>query len=289
MLGAYSTAQNNPELGAADDLQNAEEGFYRPMPINYGLYNSINTATFATAAQLDFCGIQKMVDAVGLHSGLDGAQINMHQLGNLLGAIGVAPLHMANAFATFASDGKYCVPIALLEVTDVTGAKLPAQTVDCRRAVKPAVARGVNAVLQDVLKVGSGFWINPKIHAKMPTAAKTGTSNNNGSTWVVGYTSGLSTASFFGDALEGQNRPGQKVTINGKYYPRLDGWMIAGPQWVKYMLKAAPLYAANRFPPPPASMTAPPRQSPAPAPPRAAPKPAPAPAPAPAPKPRPGS
>ncbi|MCU1518116.1 MAG: glycosyl transferase [Pseudarthrobacter sp.] len=257
VLGAYSTAQNNPELGAADDLQNADEGYYRPMPVNYGLFNSINTATFASATQLDFCGIQKMVDAVGLHSGLDGAQINMHQLGNLLGAIGVAPLHMANAFATFANDGRYCVPVALLEVTDVNGGQLPAQTTDCRNAVKPEVARGVNAVLQDVLKVGSGVWINPKIHTQMPVAAKTGTSNNNGATWVVGYTSGLSTASFFGDALEGQKRPGQNVTINGTFYPRLDGYMVAGPQWVNYMLAVARLYPADPFPPPPASMTSP--------------------------------
>ncbi|WP_066289947.1 transglycosylase domain-containing protein [Arthrobacter sp. B6] len=257
VLGAYSTAQNNPELGAADDLQNADEGYYRRMPINYGLYNSINTATFATAAQLDFCGIQKMVDAVGLHSGLDGAPINMHQLGNLLGAIGVAPLHLANAFATFANDGRYCAPIAVVEVTDVNGGKLPAQTSECRDAVKPEVARGVNAVLQDVLKVGSGVWINPKIHTVVPTAAKTGTSNNNGATWIVGYTSGLATASFFGDALEGQKRPGQNVTINGVFYPRLDGYMIAGPQWVNYMLQVVRLYPANPFPPPPASMSSP--------------------------------
>jgi membrane peptidoglycan carboxypeptidase len=263
VLGAYSTAQNNPELGAADDLQNADEGYYRPMPVNYGLYNSINTATFASATQLDFCGIQKMVDAVGLHSGLDGAQINMHQLGNLLGAIGVAPLHLANAFATFANDGRYCAPIAVVEVTDVNGGKLPAQASECRNAVKPEVARGVNAVLQDVLKVGSGVWINPKIHTVVPTAAKTGTSNNNGATWIVGYTSGLATASFFGDALEGQKRPGQNVTINGVFYPRLDGYMIAGPQWVNYMLNVVRLYPANPFPPPPASMSSP---SPTPAP-----------------------
>jgi membrane peptidoglycan carboxypeptidase len=257
VLGAYSTAQNNPQLGAADDLQNAEDGFYRPMPVNYGLYNSINTATFAAAAQLDFCGIQKMVDAVGLHSGLDGAQINMHQLGNLLGATGVAPLHLANAFATFANDGKYCAPVALVDVTDAAGGKLPAQPSECRDAVKPDVARGVNAVLQDVLTKGSGVWINPKVHDKRPTAAKTGTSNNNGSTWVVGYTSGLATASFFGDALEGQKRSGQNVTINGTFYPRLDGWMIAGPQWANYMVQVTPLYPANPFPPPPASMTKP--------------------------------
>lgn len=257
VLGAYSTAQANPALGAADDLQNAEEGFYRRMPVNYGLYNSINTATFASASQLDFCGIQKMVDAVGLHSGLDSSPVNMHQLGNLLGGTGVAPLTLANAFATFATDGRYCAPIALADVTDAAGAKLPAQAPDCHDAVKPDVARGVNSVLQDVLKKGSGVWINPKVHDKVPTAAKTGTSNNNGSTWVVGYTTGLVTASFFGDALEGQKRAGQNVTINGTFYPRLDGFMIAGPQWANYMLKVAPLYPAAPFPPPPASMIGP--------------------------------
>ncbi|TDT79262.1 membrane peptidoglycan carboxypeptidase [Arthrobacter sp. AG258] len=257
VLGAYDTAQNNPTLGAADDLQNAEDGFYRPMPVNFGLYNSINTATFASAAQLDFCGIQKMVDSVGLHSGLDSTPVNMHQLGNLLGGTGVAPLTLANAFATFATEGRYCTPIALVEVTDGAGAKLPVPAPDCRDAVKPDVARGVNSVLQDVLKRGSGVWITPKVQDKFPTAAKTGTSNNNGSTWVVGYTTGLVTASFFGDALGGQTRAGENVTINGTFYPSLDGYMIAGPQWANYMLKVAALYPAAPFAPPPASMIGP--------------------------------
>ena len=262
VLGAYSTAQRNE--GAADDLQNNDPGYYRPMPINYGLYNSINTATFATATQLDFCGIQKMVDAVGIHSGLDGAQVNMHQLGNLLGAIGVAPLHLANAFATFANDGRYCSPIALADVIDPAGRHLPSESSQCRNAVKPEVARGVNAVLQDVLKMGSGVYINPKVQSKMPVAAKTGTSNNNGATWVAGYTSGLATASFFGDTLEGQQRAGQNVTINGNFYKSVDGYMLAGPQWANYMMQVAGLYPAQPFPAPPPSMYTP--QGPTPAP-----------------------
>ncbi|MET1087454.1 MAG: transglycosylase domain-containing protein, partial [Arthrobacter sp.] len=229
VLGANNTAEK--ALGAADDLQNNDEGYYRKMPVNYGLYNSINTATFAEAAELDFCGIQRMVDAVGLHSGVDNAPVNMHQLGNLLGAIGVAPLHLANAFATFAADGRYCAPIAIAGVTDAAGRELPAQISDCRSAVKPEVARGVNSVLQDVLKLGSGVYIEPKVHTSFPVAAKTGTSNTNGATWVVGYTSGLATASFFGDALEGQKRPGQNITVNGKFYKNIDGYMLAGPQW----------------------------------------------------------
>ncbi|NUU30130.1 transglycosylase domain-containing protein [Arthrobacter sp. C9C5] len=255
VLGAYNTAQR--ALGAADDLKNNDEGYYRKMPVNYGLYNSINTATFAEAAQLDFCGIQKMVDTVGLHSGVDNARVNMHQLGNLLGAIGVAPLHLANAFATFAADGKYCAPIAITAVTDAAGRELPAQTSNCRSAVRPEVARGVNAVLQDVLKRGSGIYIEPKVQSRVPVAAKTGTSNNNGATWVVGYTTGLATASFFGDTLAGQKRPGQNVTVNGKFYRNIDGYMLAGPQWANYMQQVAPLYPAAPFPPPPKSMTKP--------------------------------
>ncbi|MEO3933487.1 transglycosylase domain-containing protein [Micrococcaceae bacterium Sec7.4] len=253
VLGAYNTTERN--RGAADDLQNNDAGYYRRMRVDYGVYNSINTATFAEAAQLDFCGIQKTVDAVGLHSGLDNAQVNMHQLGNLLGAIGVAPLILANAFATFANDGTYCEPVAIVEVTDAAGKNLPAETKSCRDAIKPSVARGVNSVLQDVLKKGSGVYIKPKVHSSFPVAAKTGTSNTNGATWVVGYTSGISTASFFGDALEGQKRPGQNVTVNGKFYKSIDGYMLAGPQWANYMLQVAGLYPAAEFPPPPESMT----------------------------------
>lgn len=264
VLGGYSTAQKAAGLGTADDLRNNDEGYYRPMPVNYGLYNSINTATFAEAAQLDICGIQKVVDAVGLHSGVDNAPVNMHQLGNLLGGTEVSPLVLASAFATFANDGTYCAPIAIAGITDPSGGKLPAQVSSCRPAIKPDVARGVNSVLQDVLKRGSGIYIQPKVQDLFPTAAKTGTNNSNGSTWVVGYTTGLATASFFGDTMAGQRRAGQNVTINGKFYTAIDGYMLAGPQWANYMTQVGRLYPAAPFPAPPASMVGTPTPSPSP-------------------------
>ena len=122
------------------------------------------------------------------------------------------------------------------------------------------MARGVNTALQDVLKQGSGIYINPKVQSRVPVAAKTGTNNSNGATWVLGYTTGLATASFFGDALEGQKRPGKNLTVNGKFYSRIDGYMIAGPQWANYMLKVARLYPAAAFPKPPAAIVASRRQ-----------------------------
>jgi membrane peptidoglycan carboxypeptidase len=254
VVGGYSSRQRAAGLETADDLQNASAGYYRKMPADYGLYNSINTATFAEVAQLDICGIHKMVKSLGLHSGLDGSEINMHQLGNILGGTAVSPLTLAMAFATFAADGRYCAPIAIQRVTDFAGRTLSSQQPACRTAVEPNIARGVNSVLQDVLKKGSGVYINPKVQSKVPVAAKTGTNNSNGATWVLGYTTGLATASFFGDALNGQKRPGRNITINGKHYDRIDGYMIAGPQWANYMLKVAKMYPAKPFPKPPASM-----------------------------------
>ncbi|HKU29312.1 MAG TPA: transglycosylase domain-containing protein [Arthrobacter sp.] len=253
------------------DLQNSDAGYYRPMTVLYGLMNSINTATFASASQLDLCGIQKVVDAVGIHGGnpaRDGSgqitdpnpKVQMTTLGNLIGSTQTAPLTMASAMATFANNGTYCEPIAITSVTDQTGAKLPAQSPNCKSAVTPEVAHGVAYAMQEVLNQGSGSLIQPRISTKtsFPIAAKTGTNDSNGSTWVVGYTSGLATASWFGDPLGSQLRPGRNITVNGKFYPSIDGYMIAGPQFSRYMSEIAPAYGTNPFPAPPSNLLDPP-------------------------------
>ncbi|MDZ4089609.1 MAG: transglycosylase domain-containing protein [Arthrobacter sp.] len=262
--GAYNTAEEG--LGAAKDLQNAEEGYYKNMSVVDGLANSINTMTFATAAQVDLCGIQKIVDAAGIHAGQTNEPVPMTRLSNLLGATQTSPLTMASAFATFANDGKYCEPIAIESVTDASGAQLPAQATSCRDAIKPEVARGVSFALQEVLNRGSGSLIQPRISTRtsFPIAAKTGTNDPNNSTWVVGYTSGLATASWFGDALGGQDRPGRNLTLNGKFYKAIDGYMIAGPQFSNYMTQVAPAYGTDPFKAPPSSLVNGPAPTPAP-------------------------
>ena len=103
---------------------------------------------------------------------------------------------------------------------------------------------------------GSGSLIQPRISTRtnFPIAAKTGTNDNNSSTWVAGYTSGLATATWFGDPLGNQQRAGQNVTINGKLYKGIDGYMIAGPQFSNFMAAVAPAYGTDPFPDPPSSM-----------------------------------
>ncbi|SDK63156.1 transglycosylase domain-containing protein [Arthrobacter sp. ok362] len=255
------TTDSYDDTAGTHDLQNADENHYKYMSVLDGLANSINTITFASASQLDLCGIQKVVDSVGIHGGLPQPndphpQVNMTRLSNLIGATQTAPLTMASAFATFANDGKYCEPIAIDSVTDATGAQLPAQTPNCRDAIKPEVARGVAYAMQEVLNRGSGSLIQPRISTRtsFPIAAKTGTNDNNSSTWVAGYTRGLATATWFGDPLGDQQRAGQNVTINGNFYKGIDGYMIAGPQFSNYMAQVAPGYGTDPFPAPPSDM-----------------------------------
>ncbi len=260
-------------VAGSKDLQNADEDHYKSMSVLDGLANSINTITFASAAQVDLCGIQKIVDAAGIHEGLPSKEeanpkMPMTRLSSLIGARQAAPLTMASAFATFANDGKYCEPIAIESVTDQSGAPLPAQATSCQDAIKPEVARGVAYAMQEVLNRGSGALIQPRISTRtsFPIAAKTGTNDNNSSTWVVGYTSGLATATWFGDPLGDQQRPGQNVTVNGKFYKGIDGYMIAGPQFSNYMAQVAPAYGTKPFLAPPSNMLNSPAPAPAPRP-----------------------
>lgn len=235
------------------DLQNDSEGFYHPMTVREGIYNSINTATFASAADLnDFCDIQRAADAMGMHDGAgSGKKLDLSTLGNLLGGTNVAPMTMASAFATFASGGTYCAPVSITEVDNVKGEKIGGQTNQCQQgALSPEVASAATNVLQDVVKKGSGELIPQKLG--VPDAMKTGTNNENSQTWVVGYTRGLATASYFGEALNGPAaRTGRDVTVNGKFYPTVDGAYIAGPQWASYMQQVVGYYDHGEFDTPP--------------------------------------
>ena len=221
--GSAATAQAAQE---ASERRRPAERRGRLLPAHaradYGLYNSINTATFAAAAQLDFCGIQKMVNAVGLHSGAGrNAQVNMHQLGNLLGATGVAPLTMANAFATFANDGTVLRADRHPSVTDVAGKQLPAQAPVPRRRDKPEVARGVNEALQDVLNEGSGSTSSPNVQKtssrSRPRPAPTTTTAPPGC-WATPPASPRRRSSV--TRWRASSGPGRNVTINGKFYDR---------------------------------------------------------------------
>lgn len=236
-------------------LPNDDPRHYYSQSAMEGLYNSINTITFQTATQLDFCNIQKMATATGIKDGRTNKPYDLSNVSALIGTNSVAPIDMATMMATFASGGVHCDPIALVSVTDTTGKSYPVPSANCQQTVSPEVAAGVTYALQQMLVKGSGYQI--PLNDKTTSFAKTGTTDGNVETWTIGANSGISTASYFGSYKgNAEKYYNQNVTINGQFWSVVDGANLAGTQWAAVMNAAAqnPSLTPKSLIQPPASM-----------------------------------
>lgn len=236
----------NPGANGAWSFQNAEEGYNRPMTVNEGIYNSINSALYAMDNYLDLCGVGKTAQDLGIVKG-DGTgdQIKTQDsLASLIGTENVAPMAMANAFATYASEGKYCSPRSIESITDRRGQPMDVAPVNCHQAIDTDVARGVNYVLKNVLTKGSAH--DRGIGLENASAAKTGTTDDSTQTWTVGYTRGVSTASWVGNVDLG-SRSLNGLRIGGQTKDYVDGATYAGRQWQDYMKAVSRDYNTDPF------------------------------------------
>jgi penicillin-binding protein 1A len=138
--------------------------------------------------------VRRTAEALGIQSPLQ----DYFAIG--LGAEAVNPLEMARAFATIANEGRRVdgavlgnLPRAVLTVRDGHHTERNAPV---RRAVlRPEDAGIITSTLEDVLRLGTGR----RAQLDDRTAAgKTGTTENYGDAWFVGYTPQLVTAVWVG-------------------------------------------------------------------------------------------
>lgn len=223
--------------------KNAIRDMYKPMRMDYGLFWSINTATIAAAYQTDLCSITDITTAAGITGAEGGEPIDPQHPSFVLGAQEVSPLTMAGAYSTLGSGGTYCEPRAIQSIVDSAGEEYSVPPVQCDPgALNPENIRELNNTLSAIAdeRIAQG-------ELDFPIAGKTGTNNQSTSTWFVGYTSELATASWMGrytnigETLEGS-------TIGGTYYEDVWGSLIAGPMWVDFMEVAGPKYETEPFP-----------------------------------------
>lgn len=224
---------------------NAEGGNQSWGTVAYGLKNSINSYAIKMASVTDACAINDLRTKLRITDGNGSDPYTITRPSYLLGGWdqGTTPLIMASAYATFASGGTYCEPMSLEKVTKGdTEVKTYEST--CERVLEEDVANGVNYVLKQVLVDGSGYQRG--IGLTDASAAKTGTTNNSTQTWMVGYTRGLSTASWVGN-MENGSRSLNGLSINGRVLAYVDGATYAGTQWQKFMQAQAKNYNTDRF------------------------------------------
>jgi penicillin-binding protein 1A len=142
-----------------------------------------------------------------------------------LGVEAVSPLEMARAFATLANGGQRVdgsvlgnVPRAVLRVE--RGRRADANDPVGKRAVEANDAALVTSILQQVVTEGTG---RRAALPDRPVAGKTGTTENYGDAWFVGYTPQLAVAVWVGypDRLKPMETEFEGDPVAGGTFPAL--------------------------------------------------------------------
>jgi penicillin-binding protein 1A len=196
-------------------VNNAEPGQGR-MSVTQATTDSVN----AVYAQLDLdVGPQNVAataGSLGITSPLDGYP--SEGIGGL--RVGVSPLEMSNAYASFADGGVHHPSSAIEGVTlpggrvDRLGAPTPT------RALSATLASTETRVLKTVIASGTGTAAN----IGCPAAGKTGTTDEQTDAWFVGYTPRISTAVWTG-------YPAARHSMG----PSAFGGSYAAPIWHQFM------------------------------------------------------
>ncbi len=146
-----------------------------------------------------------------------------------LGVVDVSPLEMAEAYATFGARGEHCDSVPVNEILDANDKVIKTYKPTCKQVMAKGTADAVNDILRGVMEPG-GFGQN--LALSVPSAGKTGTTQDNKSVWLMGYTPRLATASM----IAGANSAGTPLSLNGQvvggsYVYKAAGSTTAGPMW----------------------------------------------------------
>lgn len=198
-IPGYTNCQGDPV--APFKVSNAEGPGTTTDSLYTGTTNSINVFYAALEQKVGLCNVVKTAQQLGLTtaSGKSLLAVGADSYPAFtLGVIGVSPMSMAAAYATVASGGTYCSPVALNRVIDAGGKSMPVPSADCRQAISPDIANAANYILQGVLTTGTASPGSggPGGIAGYQAAGKTGTSNvehGHGTPYAAfaGYTTNL--------------------------------------------------------------------------------------------------
>jgi penicillin-binding protein 1A len=225
---AFATGKYSPDSTVVDEPVRYRDGNGYYSPRNYGGgYSGAMSIRHALAVSANVPAV-KMGKEVGLDKVIQtcrtlGIKSPIEPVVSLpLGAVGVTPIEMASAFATFASNGWESETTSILRVTDSDGNILLDNTPKPRLVLNPWAAAQINSALQSVVNEGSG----KEAGMGRPVAGKTGTTSSERDVWFVGYVPQLAAAVWIGK--DNFTPLGQGVT----------GGTYAAPIWRSFMQEA---------------------------------------------------
>ncbi len=202
-----------------------------PHSLETGTWKSVNIFYMMLERKVGLCDVVKTARELGVVRA-DGRPLREVPTFTL-GVNEMDPLTVAASFAALGARGRYCRPLAIVEIADRNDRRTRVRP-DCHQAIERAVADAVSHVLTGVFDKGTMRGQDPG----MPAAGKTGTNNGYTSAWFAGYTPRLAAAVSVGDIRGSYRHPLRNVEIGGQYYGSVQGASLPGPIWVDSMRRA---------------------------------------------------
>src|SRR5215213_9501939 len=222
-----------------------------------GTRESVNTYFAQLEKKAGLCNVVRAAESMGIRVPKN------NQVGPFtLGVTSVSPLDMAAAYAVPASGGIYCKPLPIDSIVDANGKTIRKFRSSCERVMSKDDAAQINDILRGVQEPGGFGYDLGRTGLKIPSAAKTGTAQNNQAVWYAGYTPKLAAMSMIaGVKKNGSPNTLAGVTINGRFldFHTVGGSSLAGPMWAKAMQVIQDFLPSVAFDPPPKGQPAPPK------------------------------
>lgn len=210
---------------------NYDFGEHGPVTVRAALAGSLNIPAVKMTYLTGVGTVIDFAERLGYSTFTDRSRIG---LAIVLGGAEVKPVDHAAAFSTFATDGIYHTPHALLRVEDAEGNVLDEwKPEEGTRVMENEIARNVSSILSDNAARAYVFGSHNFLTlSDRPVAAKTGTTNEFRDAWTAGYTPSLAAVVWTGNNDNTAMRRGA------------DGSKIAAPIWNQFMresLKGTPV------------------------------------------------
>jgi penicillin-binding protein 1A len=222
-------------------VHNYENSYLGPIDLTDATTFSDNSVYAQLTAQVGPGNVRRMAQRLGIKSQLD----DYFAIG--LGVEAVNPLEMARAFSTFARNGVRVdgsilgnIPRAVTKVVD--GKRVEKNRPVEKRVLQPNDAATLNSMLENVVREGTGRRATLEDRV---VAGKTGTTENYGDAWFVGYTPQLAVAVWVGypDRLRPMLTEYDGEAVAGGTFPALI-WKSFASRALRYEKEAPETFPA---------------------------------------------
>ncbi|MFJ7987001.1 transglycosylase domain-containing protein [Streptomyces sp. NPDC096351] len=211
--------------GIPYDPANEDDETFGEIPVGAATDLSVNAVYAQMAVDVGPGHVRRTAVALGL----PGSTPDLTATPSIaLGPATASVLDMATAYATLAAHGRHGT-YTLVEGLSRDGQEITVPAPTARQAVTREAADTTTAVLQNVVRTGTG---TAALAAGRPAAGKTGTAEDDKAAWFAGYTPELATVV----ALMGQDpESGRQESLYGALgQPRINGGGEPTEIWAQF-------------------------------------------------------